>query len=242
MGYSDESLKKRCRDALAEGFTSFKAKVGDNIEDDKRRLSLIRQEIGNDCNLMVDANQRWGVDQAINWMKKLTDYNLLWIEEPTSPDDILGHARISRDLQPYGIGVATGEQCQNRVIFKQLLQTNAIQFCQIDSTRLGGVNENIAVMLMARKFNVPVCPHAGGVGLCEYVQHLAIWDYICASGDLTNRMAEFVDHLHKHFKYPSKTRNGRYVVPTSPGYCGEMHRESMLKYEFPSGSYWTTGK
>ncbi|KAI1295411.1 Mitochondrial enolase superfamily member 1 [Halotydeus destructor] len=240
LGYGDDQLKKLCQEALAEGYTSFKAKVGVSIEDDRRRLSLIRKEIGQDNQLMVDANQRWDVNTSISWMKQLTDFNVLWIEEPTSPDDILGHATISQALRPLGIGVATGEQCQNRVIFKQLLQANAIQFCQIDACRLGGINEVLAVILLANKFKVPVCPHAGGVGLCEYVQHLAIWDYISVSGSLDKRMAEYVSHLHEHFKYPAKMSKGRYVVPSDAGYCGEMLPESMDHYEFPNGTYWST--
>jgi len=188
---------------------------------------------------MVDANQKWDVQEAIDVMKQLTDYKLLWIEEPTSPDDILGHLAVSKALAPYGIGVATGEQCQNRIIFKQLLASGAQQFCQIDSCRVGGVNEVLSIILMANKFGVPVCPHAGGVGLCEYVQHLAMWDFVAVSGSFENRMIEFVPHLSEHFHYPAKCKAGRYVAPQQPGYSGQMKEESIAEYEYPNGSYWT---
>jgi L-fuconate dehydratase len=185
---------------------------------------------------MVDANQIWDVDEAIDWMKPLAQFDPWWIEEPTSPDDVLGHAKIARAVAP--IGVATGEACQNRVIFKQLLQANAIKFCQIDSCRLAGVNEVLAVMLMAAKFGVPVCPHAGGVGLCEYVQHLSIFDYIAVSASLEDRIVEYVDHLHEHFVYPVKMKDGRYMPPLDPGYSIEMKTESLDYYEFPNGEAW----
>ena len=185
---------------------------------------------------MLDANQVWDVGEAINNMRELARYDPWWIEEPTSPDDILGHATIARNIAP--IGVATGEMCQNRVIFKQLLQAGAIRFCQIDSCRLGGVNEVLAVLLMAARFGVPVCPHAGGVGLCEYVQHLAIFDYLCVSGSLEDRIVEYVDHLHEHFLDPVVIRNGRYMPPTRPGYSIQMKRESLERYSFPAGEAW----
>jgi len=242
LGYSDQTVRENCRKALLDGYTRFKAKVGLNVEEDKKRLALIRSEIGYDKLLMVDANQKWDVDEAIDWMKQLTEYKPLWIEEPTSPDDILGHARIAKALNPLGIGVATGEQCHNRVMFKQFLSSGGMQFCQLDATRQGGVNENIAIMLMANKFKVPVCPHAGGVGLCEYVPHLAVFDYVCISGSLKNKMTEFCDHLHEHFKYPAIIVKGNYVVPQNPGYCGQMLPESMAEYEFPNGSYWVSRK
>ena len=238
LGYSDQTVRENCRKAMLDGYTRFKAKVGDNLEDDKKRLALIRSEIGPENLLMVDANQKWDVDQAISWMKQLAPFHPLWIEEPTSPDDILGHAKIAKELNPLGIGVATGEQCHNRVMFKQFLSSGGMQFCQVDATRLGGVNEVLAVLLMANKLRVPVCPHAGGVGLCEYVPHLAIFDYICVSGSLRNRMTEFADHLHEHFRFPPVIINGNYAVPPNPGYCGQMYPESMAKYEFPHGSYW----
>lgn len=187
---------------------------------------------------MVDANQRWDVQDAIDYMAKLAHFKLHWIEEPTSPDDVLGHLAIKKSLSEYGIGVATGEQCQNRVMFKQFLQSGAMDFCQIDSTRLGGVNEILAVLLMAKKFNVPVCPHAGGVGLCEYVQHLSIFDYVCVSGALENRVIEYVDHLHEHFLHPCVIHDGCYMAPEAPGYSIEMKSESLTAYEYPGGQVW----
>jgi L-fuconate dehydratase len=236
LGYSDEKLRKLCQEALSEGWMHFKMKVGANIEDDLRRAQLIREEIGWERKLMMDANQVWGVDEAIENMHRLAKFKPWWIEEPTSPDDVLGHARIAKALAP--IGVATGEQVQNRVIFKQLFQANAIQFCQIDSCRIGGVNEILAVLLMAAKFGVPVCPHAGGVGLCEYVQHLAIFDYIAVSASLENRIVEYVDHLHEHFFDPVVIRQGCYMPPQSPGYSITMKPESLAQFEFPSGAAW----
>ncbi|KAJ6217609.1 hypothetical protein RDWZM_008766 [Blomia tropicalis] len=239
VGYDEEKRRKLCREALAAGYKRFKAKVGTTIEEDRKRLQIIREEIGNECLLMVDANQKWEVNEAIETMSKLTQFNLLWIEEPTSPDDILGHAAISRALAPHGIGVATGEQCQNRIIFKQLLSSRAIQFCQIDSCRVGGVNELLSIMLMAHKFSIPVCPHAGGVGLCEYVQHLSMWDYVALGGSFENRMIEFIPHLSEHFHFPAKCEQGRYLVPEQPGYSAQMKDSSIEEYEFPNGPYWT---
>jgi len=236
LGYSDEKIQRLVREGIADGWTHFKMKVGANLEDDVRRAQLIRDEIGWERTLMMDANQVWDVDQAIEWMKPLARFKPLWIEEPTSPDDVLGHARIARAVDP--IGVATGEMCQNRVMFKQFLQAKALDFCQVDSCRLGGLNEVLAVLLLAAKFGVPVCPHAGGVGLCEYVQHISIFDYIAVSGSLENRRVEFVDHLHEHFMYPVKIRNGNYVAPLSPGYSIEMKPESIKQYEFPDGPEW----
>lgn len=238
LGYSDKQLQKLCSDALKEGWTRFKVKVGADLQDDKRRCKLIRDMIGHDNQLMLDANQRWDVNEAISWVKELSVFKPLWIEEPTSPDDILGHGTISKALAPLGIGVATGEQCHNRVMFKQFLQACSLQYLQIDSCRLGSVNENLSVLLMAKKFNIPVCPHAGGVGLCELVQHLIIFDYISVSGSLENRMCEYVDHLHEHFKYPVTIRNAAYIPPMDPGYSTEMKEESVLLYQFPSGSVW----
>jgi L-fuconate dehydratase len=236
LGYSDDKIRRLCREALAEGWSYFKIKVGRNIEDDVRRASIIREEIGPDRKLMMDANQVWDVGQAVANMKELAAFDPWWIEEPTSPDDILGHAAVARAVAP--IGVATGEHVQNRVVFKQLLQTNAISFCQIDSCRLGGVNEVLAVLLMAAKFGVPVCPHAGGVGLCEYVQHLSLFDYICVSASLENRIIEYVDHLHEHFLDPVVIRNGHYMPPRAPGYSITMRPESLDAYEFPHGAQW----
>ncbi|XP_044629498.1 mitochondrial enolase superfamily member 1 isoform X2 [Equus asinus] len=187
---------------------------------------------------MMDANQRWDVPEAVEWMSKLAEFKPLWIEEPTSPDDILGHAAISKALVPLGIGVATGEQCHNRVIFKQLLQAKALQFLQIDSCRLGSVNENLSVLLMAKKFEIPVCPHAGGVGLCELVQHLIIFDFISVSASLTNRMCEYVDHLHEHFKYPVVIEKASYMPPKDAGYSTEMKEDSVKKHQYPDGEVW----
>jgi L-fuconate dehydratase len=236
LGYSDEKVRRLCREALAQGWTHFKIKVGVNIEDDCRRAALMREEIGPDRKLMVDANQVWEVNEAIENMRQLAAYNPWWIEEPTSPDDVLGHAAIARAIAP--IGVATGEHVQNRIIFKQLLQANAISFCQIDACRLGGVNEALAVMLMAAKFGVPVCPHAGGVGLCEYVQHLSMIDYIWIGASLENRVIEFVDHLHEHFVEPVRMQNGCYMPPELPGYSIEIKPESLERYAYPQGAAW----
>ena len=236
LGYPDEKVRRLVREGLANGWTHFKMKVGRDLDDDLRRAAIIREEIGPDRKLMMDANQIWDVDQAIEWMKELAVFDPYWIEEPTSPDDVLGHAKIAKALAP--IGVATGEACQNRVIFKQLMQAKAISFCQIDSCRLAGVNEVLAVILMAAKFRVPVCPHAGGVGLCEYVQHLSLFDYIAVSASLENRITEYVDHLHEHFVYPVKIKNGRYIPPRDPGYSIEMKDASLDYHEFPNGQAW----
>jgi L-fuconate dehydratase len=230
LGYPDEKIRNLCREAIAQGFDSFKMKVGRSIEDDVRRAALIREEIGWDRSLMMDANQVWDVDQAIAHMRPLARFRPRWIEEPTSPDDVLGHARIAEALAP--IGVATGEHCQNRVMFKQLLQARAIRYCQIDSCRLGGVNEVVAVLLMAAKFGVAVCPHAGGVGLCEHVQHLSFFDYVSVSGSMEDRVIEYVDHLHEHFEDPVRVENGRYLAPSRPGYSIAMKGESRRRYAF----------
>jgi L-fuconate dehydratase len=224
---------------MSEGWSHFKVKVGRDLQDDIRRVSIIRQEIGPERKLMVDANQVWDVGQAITWMRELDQFDPWWIEEPTSPDDILGHAAIARALAP--IRVATGEHCQNRVMFKQLLQADAIGFCQVDAARLGGVNEVLAVMLLAAKFGVPVCPHAGGVGLCEYVQHLSMVDFLRISGSMEDRLIEYVDHLHEHFLAPVVMRDGRYTPPTQPGYSATMRPESIAAYTFPNGSAWQAG-
>jgi L-fuconate dehydratase len=239
LGYPDDKVRRLCREGVAAGWRHFKIKVGADMAADVRRVGIVREEIGDDRVLMVDANQAWDVDQAIEWMRALAPARPLWIEEPTSPDDILGHARISRALEPLGIRVATGEHAHNRVMFKQFLQADAIGFCQIDSCRLGGVNEVLAVLLMAAKFGVPVCPHAGGVGLCEYVQHLAIFDYIAVSGSLEERVVEYVDHLHEHFVTPAIVRDGRYLAPTAPGYSITMRPESLRRFAFPDGEAWT---
>jgi len=236
LGYPDDKIRRLCREGVARGWSHFKIKVGRDLADDVRRAALVRQEIGPNRKLMVDANQVWDVNQAIAWMHELARFDPWWIEEPTSPDDVLGHATIAKAVAP--IGVATGEQCQNRVVFKQLMQAKAIQFCQIDSCRLGGVNEVLAVLLLAAKFGIPVCPHAGGVGLCEYVQHLALFDYIAVSASLENRVVEYVDHLHEHFVDPVVVRDGRYLAPTAPGYSIEMKPESREAYRYPDGAAW----
>jgi L-fuconate dehydratase len=236
LGYDDDKIRRLCREALGEGWTRFKVKVGADVEDDVRRVRIVRQEIGPDRMLAVDANQRWNVDEAIAWMAHLAPFEPYWIEEPTSPDDILGHATIARAVAP--ILVATGEHVHNRVMFKQFLQAQSIGVCQIDSCRLGGVNEVVAVLLMAAKFGVPVCPHAGGVGLCELVQHLSVFDYACVSGSLDGRMIEYVDHLHEHFLDPVVIREGRYEVPTRPGYSAQIRPESLARYAFPGGAEW----
>jgi L-fuconate dehydratase len=237
LGYSDEMIRMLCREGIAQGWSHFKIKVGRDLTDDLRRAAIIREEIGPDRKLMMDANQVWDVNEAIASMRALARFDPWWIEEPTSPDDVLGHAAIARAIAP--IGVATGEQCQNRIVFKQLMQAGAIRFCQIDSCRLGGVNEVLAVLLLAAKFGIPVCPHAGGVGLCEYVQHLALFDYIAVSGSLDDRIAEYVDHLHEHFVHPVVVRGGRYMPPTAPGYSITMRSESIAAYSYPDGTAWT---
>jgi L-fuconate dehydratase len=237
IGYSDDRVRAACHDAMAAGWTHFKVKVGASPEDDYNRVRLVRDAIGPDRALMIDANQRWDVAEAIDRVKALSAFNLLWIEEPTSPDDVLGHAAIAHAVAP--VGVATGEHCANRVLFKQLLQAGAISFCQIDSCRLGGVNENLAVLLMAAKFGIPVCPHAGGVGLCELVQHLSMFDYVAVTGTLERRVTEFVDHLHEHFVNPVVIRNARYMPPLQPGYSAEIRAESRARYRYPEGAAWS---
>lgn len=240
LGYPDDKIRSLCREGIAEGWNHFKIKVGRSLDDDIRRCRIMREELGWERKLMVDANQIWDVPQAIAWMQELAPFKPWWIEEPTSPDDVLGHATIARAMEPLGIGVATGEHGMNRVLFKQLLQARAISFCQIDSCRLGGVNEVLAVYLLAAKFGVPVCPHAGGVGLCEYVQHLQMWDYVCLSGSMENRLVEYVDHLHEHFLDPCIIRNGRYMPPQLPGYSIQMKPDSIRDHTFPGGSVWQT--
>ncbi|WP_250213461.1 enolase C-terminal domain-like protein [Acrocarpospora catenulata] len=235
LGYDDDKLRRLLREAVADDWTHVKLKVGANIEDDLRRLAIAREELGH-RNLMIDANQVWDVPEAIAWVNRLAVYEPLWIEEPTSPDDVLGHAAIRKVVAP--VGVATGEHCHNRVMFKQLLQAGAIDFCQIDSCRLASVNEIIPVLLMAAKFGVPVCPHAGGVGLCEIVQHLSVIDYVCVSGSLEGRVLEYVDHLHDHFTDPVRVERGRYRLPDAPGYSARMHAGSVADYRYPDGLRW----
>ena len=236
LGYTDEQVRHLCREAVGQGWKHFKMKVGSDLEADLRRAAMIREEIGPDRKLMMDANQSWEVAETIEKMKRFAPFHPLWIEEPTSPDDVYGHVAIAKAIAP--IGIATGECIQNRVIFKQLFQNGGIQFCNIDCCRLGGVNEALAVLLMARKFGVPVCPHAGGVGLCELEQHLAIFDYICVGASLQNRILEYVDHLHEHFLDPVIIKNGRYMLPSQPGFSCTMKSESLDRYEFPHGEAW----
>jgi L-fuconate dehydratase len=237
IGYSERKIRRLCREGLKEGWRHFKLKVGTDIDADLRRATIVREEIGSECHLMLDANQRWDVDEAIQWMEALAKFDPWWIEEPTSPDDVLGHAAVAEAVAP--IGVATGEQCQNRVIFKQLMQSGAIDFCQIDSCRLGGVNEVLAVLFMAAKFDIPVCPHAGGVGLCEYVQHLSMFDYICVSASKKGRILEYVDHLHEHFLDPVLIRDGHYMPPKNPGYSITMKQTSLERFAYPDGPAWS---
>jgi L-fuconate dehydratase len=239
MGYSDDGVRALCRAALNEGWTHFKVKVGGRPDDDRRRVALVREAIGNDHTLMIDANQQWDVGTAIERATDLAAYRPWWLEEPTSPDDVLGHRTIADAVRPLGIGVATGEHCANRVLFKQLLQARAIDFCQIDSCRLGGVNENLAVILMAAAFGIRVCPHAGGVGLCEYVQHLSMFDYIAVSATMDGRVIEYVDHLHEHFEDPVRIRAGRYLAPSTPGYSITIRPESRVEYRYPEGAAWS---
>ena len=239
LGYSDEKMLNLTRDAVREGFTLIKYKCGKSLADDKRRLGKIRELVGPDYPIAIDANQVWDVDAAITWINSLQEFNLRWIEEPTHPDDVLGHARIAREVAP--TPVATGEMASSRVIFKQLLQSKAISVMQIDASRVAGVNENLANVLMASKFNVPVCPHAGGVGLCEMVQHIAMWDSVAVSGHHPRRVVEYVDHLHEHFLVPTIISQGRYMPPQQPGAGAHMHQSSIDTYVFPTGGYWKNG-
>jgi L-fuconate dehydratase len=232
LGYGDAKLARLCREAVEDGFTQIKLKVGDNLDDDRRRLKIARESVGPDVAIAIDANQRWDVAEAISWVNELAPYDLAWVEEPTSPDDILGHATISRGVAP--IPIATGEHVANRVIFKQLLQADALQVLQLDATRVAGVNENVAILLLAAKFGVRVCPHAGGVGLCEVVQHLSMFDHVAVSGTTTGRMIEFVDHLHEHFVSPVVISNGSYQTPLAPGSGAEMLAASIEQHRFPS--------
>jgi L-fuconate dehydratase len=237
LGYSDEKLRRLCQEAVDSGYRHVKLKVGANLEDDLRRCAIAREVIGPDVHLMIDANQVWDVPQAISWVKELARFDPLWIEEPTSPDDVLGHAAVRAAVAP--IGVATGEHGMNRVLFKQLFQAGAIDFCQLDSARLASINEIVPVYLMAKKFGVPVCPHAGGVGLCELVQHLSVFDFVAVSGSLEGRVTEFVDHLHEHFTDPCVVRDGRYVVPSRPGYSAQLYPASVDSFSYPDGGYWS---
>jgi L-fuconate dehydratase len=236
LGFSDEEVQRRCRAAVEQGWTHLKMKVGGDPQHDIRRARLIRDEIGPERFLMMDANQVWEVEEAITATRRLAEFDPWWMEEPTSPDDVLGHARIAREVAP--VRIATGEHCANRMMFKQLMQAGALGVCQLDACRLGGVNEVLAVLLLAARFDIPVCPHAGGVGLSEYVQHLSLVDYIAVGGDLRDRVIEYVDELHEHFVDPAVIRNGRYKAPDAPGYSIEMQPESLEEYAFPGGRAW----
>jgi L-fuconate dehydratase len=236
LGYSDEKMQRLAREAVFAGFRTIKLKVGMNIEDDVRRCRLARKAVGPDIAIAVDANQRWDVPDAINWLRHLADFQLAWVEEPTSPDDILGHAAIRRAVAP--VPISTGEHTHNRVMFKQLFQANAVDLVQIDAARVGGVNENLAILLLAAKYGVRVFPHAGGVGLCELVQHLAMADFVAISGKKDDRAIEFVDHLHEHFVEPVVISNGCYIAPDAPGFSAQMHTHSVERYRYPDGPAW----
>ncbi|SDK58583.1 L-fuconate dehydratase [Arthrobacter sp. ok362] len=240
LGYSDDKLRMLCQEAVDAGYRHIKLKVGADLQDDVRRCSIAREVIGDDAHLMIDANQVWDVPEAIEWVSALAEFKPLWIEEPTSPDDVLGHAAVRKAVAP--IGVATGEHGMNRVLFKQLFQAEAIDYCQLDACRLGSVNEVLSVLFMAAKFGVPVCPHAGGVGLCELVQHLSIFDFVAVSGSLEGRVTEFVDHLHEHFVDPCIVRDGAYVLPSLPGYSAEMFETTLAEFSFPAGTYWAKAR
>jgi L-fuconate dehydratase len=237
LGYDDDKLRRLCKEAIDEGFTQIKLKVGGSLTDDIRRIRIAREVCGADIRIAVDANQRWDVQQAIDWVGALAPYQPWWVEEPTSPDDVLGHATIARAIDP--IKVATGEHVQNRVIFKQMLQARALSYLQLDAARVAGVNENVAILLLAAKFGVPVCPHAGGVGLCELVQHLSMFDFVAVSGSMDDRVIEYVDHLHEHFVDPVTIRDGRYRAPTVPGFSATMRPETLIRYAYPHGPIWT---
>jgi len=230
LGYDDDKLRRLCREALAQGWQNFKIKVGRDLAEDERRCSIVRQEIGPDCRLMVDANQVWEVGQAIEWMRALSRFDPWWIEEPVCPDDILGHGKVARAVRP--IRVATGEQCHSRVMFKQLLASDAVDIVQPDPCRLGGLNEVLSVLLLAAKFGKPVCPHAGGVGLCEYAQHISMIDYVVVSGRWEQTMCEYTQHLHEHFVDPIEMQRGRYRAPLRPGFSAEMRPESIVEASY----------
>jgi L-fuconate dehydratase len=236
IGYPDEKMVLLVKQAMAAGFDMIKLKVGLNLDDDLRRLERVRDNVGSEVRVAVDANQRWDVPAAVTWINAMAPYQPYWVEEPTSPDDVLGHAAIARAVAP--VAVAAGEHVHNRVMFKQLLQAGGISVLQLDASRVGGVNENIAILLLAAKFGVPVCPHAGGVGLCEMVQHLAMFDYVAVTGSQDGRIIEWVDHLHEHFEDPAVTQGGRYVAPTAPGFSTRMWPESVRRYRFPDGPEW----
>ncbi|WP_058973253.1 L-fuconate dehydratase [Type-D symbiont of Plautia stali] len=230
LGYDDDKLRRLCQQAVDAGFSHIKLKVGRDLEDDKRRVRIAREVLGPDRQLMIDANQVWEVNDAVDWVQQLAFAKPWFIEEPTSPDDVEGHRKIRQGVAP--VKVATGEMCQNRILFKQFIMREAIDVVQIDACRLGGVNEVLAVMLMAAKYQLPVCPHAGGVGLCEYVQHLSMIDFICIAGTHEGRVIEYVDHLHEHFLHPCEIRGAAYLPPQAPGFSIEMFPASIDKYRY----------
>ncbi|MEY4036722.1 MAG: hypothetical protein RL201_103 [Actinomycetota bacterium] len=239
LGYTDEKMLKLTQEAMDQGFKLLKYKCGKSLEDDQRRLRKVRELVGPDFAIAIDANQVWDVNEAITWINQLKEFKLHWVEEPTSPTDVVGHAKIAAGIAP--TRVATGEMAASRIIFKQLLQSKGFSVMQIDATRVAGVNENLANILMAAKFGVPVCPHAGGVGLCEMVQHLAMFDAVAVTGHHPGRVVEFVDHLHEHFVVPTDIQNGNYMAPLSPGAGAEIHQASIDEFKFPSGTYWKNG-
>ncbi|MFD9408604.1 L-fuconate dehydratase [Streptomyces sp. NPDC059989] len=240
LGYTDAKLTRLAKQAVADGFTQIKLKVGADLSDDIRRLRTARGAVGDGIRIAIDANQRWNVGEAITWTNALAEFDPYWIEEPTSPDDVLGHAAVRQAVAP--VKVATGEHVQNRIVFKQLLQAGAIDVLQIDAARVGGVNENLAILLLAAKYGVPVCPHAGGVGLCELVQHLSMFDYLVLSGTTENRVIEYVDHLHQHFVDPVVIRDGHYTAPLAPGFSATMRAESIAEYLYPDGTFWVADR
>ncbi|WP_024754477.1 L-fuconate dehydratase [Streptomyces exfoliatus] len=240
LGYTDEKLTRLAKQAVADGFTQIKLKVGADLSDDVRRLRTARAAVGDGIRIAIDANQRWNVAEAISWTNALAEFDPYWIEEPTSPDDVLGHAAVRQGVAP--VKVATGEHVQNRIVFKQLLQAGAVDVLQIDAARVGGVNENLAILLLAAKFGVPVCPHAGGVGLCELVQHLSMFDYLVLSGTTEDRVIEYVDHLHQHFVEPVVIRDGHYSAPLAPGFSATMREESIAEYRYPDGTFWVADR
>ncbi|MDB1089805.1 enolase C-terminal domain-like protein [Streptomyces sp. ACA25] len=240
LGYSDDKLTRLARQAVADGFTQIKLKVGADRDDDLRRLRTARAAVGPDIRIAIDANQRWDVPEAITWTRALADADPYWIEEPTSPDDVLGHAAVRAAVAP--VKVATGEHAQNRILVKQLLQAGAVDVLQLDAARVGGVNENLTILLLAAEFGIPVCPHAGGVGLCELVQHLAMFDFLAVSGSTDNRVIEYVDHLHEHFIDPVTVRRGHYLPPSAPGFSAALRPETLARYAYPDGTFWTADR
>jgi len=237
LGYDDEKLRSLCAEAVEQGWSHVKLKVGGDLDNDVRRCRIARDILGDDRTLMLDANQTWDVGAAVAAMERLSEFRPWWIEEPTSPDDVLGHRTIAGAVAP--VLVATGEHLHNRVMFKQFLAGGAMGICQVDACRLGGVNEVVAVLLLAAKFGVPVCPHAGGVGLCELVQHLSAFNYASVAPSLDDVVVEYVDHLHEHFVDPVCVKDGRYLLPEGPGYSAQVHWASLERFRYPDGAEWS---